>query len=116
MKFMHYVNGKLTDKCTDISLSDEKNSKKYEFFLDNITNYIYITDRLVFKRESDDYIFELNLGDISSCKIYLKKENHELILDIISSKYEINDRYIDFKYVLETDDNEHHIILEIGDK
>lgn len=115
MKLIHYINGNLSDKCGEICIENEKNIKKYKFFLDNITNYIYITDRLVFQRENDEYIFELNIGKESTCKIYLKTEKQELFIDVISANYKVEDEYIDIKYVLETDNDEHHIILEIGD-
>lgn len=115
MKLIHYINGNLSDKCGEICIENEKNIKKYKFFLDNIMNYIYITDRLVFIRESDDYTFELNISDNSSCKLYLKKENKEFNIDVKKSEYSENDKYIDFRYMLETSDEEHHIILEIGD-
>ena len=68
-----------------------------------------------YKRETDEYIVEINICDKSSCKIYLKRENQELNINVISSSYEENVKYIDFKYILETDNKEHHIILEIGD-
>lgn len=115
MKLLHYVDGNLSDKTSKISIIEEKNIKKYKFFLDNIINYIYITDRLVFIRESDDYIFELNISNKSSCKIYLKKENKKFNINVINFDYKENDKYIDFRYILETSDEEHHIILEIGD-
>ena len=116
MKLIHYINGRKSDSCKKIIIEDEKNSKKYKFFLDNITNYIYITDRLVFIRESDEYIFELNISDNSSCKLHLKEENKEFNVDVKKSSYSQNDTYIEFKYILETsEDEEHHIILEIGD-
>lgn len=115
MKLIHYIDGKLDKKYSDLVMIEEKKSRKYKFFLDNIMNYIYITDRLVFKRESEDYIIELNLSEKPSCKIYLKSENKDLEIVVVSSNYTINERYIDFKYVLDIDSKEHHIILEIGD-
>lgn len=115
MKLLHYIDGNLSEKYSDINVKKIKKYKKYEFLLDNIMNYIYITDRLVFKRETDEYIVEINICDKSSCKIYLKNENQELNINVISSSYEENVKYIDFKYILETDNKEHHIILEIGD-
>ena len=115
MKLLHYIDGNLSEKHSDINVKKIKKHKKYEFLLDNIMNYIYITDRLVFKRETDEYIVEINICDKSSCKIYLKNENQELNINVISSSYEENVKYIDFKYILETDNKEHHIILEIGD-
>ena len=115
LKLLHYTDGNLSHNTNEITVIDEKNQKKYKFFLDNIMNYIYITDRLVFIRESDDYTFELNISDNSSCKLYLKKENKEFNIDVKKSEYSENDKYIDFRYMLETSDEEHHIILEIGD-
>ncbi|MBR5662114.1 MAG: hypothetical protein IKX00_00510 [Bacilli bacterium] len=116
MKLLHYINGNLSDTTSKIDIEEEKNLKKYKFFLDNIINYIYITDRLVFIRESDDYIFELNISDNVSCKLYLKSENKEFKIDVKKSIYSQNDKYIDFSYILETnDEEEHHIILKIGD-
>lgn len=115
LKLLHYINGDLQTIHKDISVEDEKKLKKYKFFLDNITNYIYITDRLVFTRESDDYIINLNISENSTCKVYLKSEGHELDIKVKSSSYTQKDNYIEFKYILETDDKEHHIILEIGD-
>lgn len=115
MKLSHFINGKLINKYTDINCEDEKNQKKYKFYLDNIANYIYITDRLVFVRENDDYIFELTINSKSTCNIKLKKENKEFIINVLSSSYIAKEKYIEFKYELETDNEEHHIILEIGD-
>ena len=116
MKLIHYNNGNLSDTTSEITIEQEKNLKKYKFFLDNIINYIYITDRLVFIRESDDYKFELNISEKSSCKLYLKEENKEFNINVKSSNYNKNNKYIEFRYTLETsDEEEHHIILEIGD-
>lgn len=115
MKFSHFTNGKLKHVTKDISIENEKNLKKYKFFLDNILNYIYITDRLIFIRENDDYIFELNISNKSCSTLFLKKENKEVDIKVLSSEYEVKEKYISFKYKLETDDNEHHIVLETGE-
>ena len=115
MKLLHYINGNLSKIYNEIINEEEKNIKKYKFFLDNITNYIYITDRLVFIRESDDYLFELNISENPSSKLHLKNENKDFDIIVKKSSFIEKDNYIDFKYVLETDDDEHHIILEIGD-
>lgn len=115
MKLSHFINGKLDKKYLNIKCESEKSLKKYKFFLDNITNYIYITDRLVFIRESEDYYFELNISEKPTCKLLLKKENKEFIISVDNASYYENDKYTDIKYKLETDTDEHHIILEIGD-
>ena len=115
MKLLHYIDGKLSEEFSNINVKELKKQKKYEFLLDNIMNYIYITDRLVFKRETDEYILEINICDKSSCKIYLKKEKQELNISVISSSYAETNKNIEFKYILEIDNKEHHIILEIGD-
>lgn len=115
LKINHYIDGKLINKYENILNEEEKNSKKYKFFLDNISNYIYITDRLVFIRESDDYIFKLDITEKPTCSISLKSDNNELTVNVVSASYKENEKYIDIKYILETDDGEHHIIIETDD-
>ena len=113
MKLIHYINGKVE---TNEQISDnnvQKNEKKYEFFLDNIRNNIYITDRLVFIRQNDDYIFTLEISDKSFCTLELIKEKQVLDIDVLEASYKEYEKYIDINYVLNTDQDKHHIILEI---
>lgn len=115
MKLTHLINGKVTSIHSDISNVSEKKEKNYDFFLDNIRNSIYITDRLIFIRESDDYIFTLEISDSSRSTLLLKKENMTFDINVVSAIYNDNKDSIDFSYKLESDDDEHQIILEIGD-
>lgn len=115
MKLTHLINGKVTSIHSDISNVSEKKEKNYDFFLDNIRNSIYITDRLIFIRESDDYIFTLEISDSSRSTLLLKKENMTFDINVVSAIYKDNKDSIDFSYKLESDDDEHQIILEIGD-
>ena len=115
MKLTHFINGNITDSYADISNEEKEIEKKYKFFLDNILNYIYITDRLIFIRETDDYKFELLISDNPTCSLLLKKENKEFNINVLSSSYQVGNGYIDFNYILDTDKDEHHIILEIGE-
>ena len=113
MKLIHYINGKVE---TNEQISDnnvQKNEKKYEFFLDNIRNNIYITDRLVFIRQNDDYIFTLEISDKSFCTLELIKEKQVLDIEVLEASYKEYEKYIDINYVLNTDQDKHHIILEI---
>lgn len=114
MRLIHYINGKKDNTYNNLENLYDKKEKKYKFFLDNISNYIYITDRLIFIRESDEYKFELVISKNSSCSLTLNKENKLFDIKVISSSYCENDKYIDIKYELETDSGlVHHIILEI---
>lgn len=113
MKLYHYINNQLVDKCENLVNLNEKNNKKYKFNLDNISNCIYITDRLIFIRESDDYILSLEISKESNCKIKLKNENNDVYIKVLNSNYHVENNKIEFEYLLETDNNHHHIILEI---
>ena len=114
MKLTHFINGNITDSYADIANEEKEIEKKYKFFLDNITNYIYITDRLIFIRENDDYKFELEISNKPTCLLTLIKENKCFDINVISSSYKDNGSYIDIEYELESDDGDkHHIILEI---
>lgn len=115
MKLIHYIDDKEISSYKDIDNIYEKNDKKYKFFLDNITNYIYITDRLIFKRESDEYIFTLDISEKPFSKLFLKKENKEFDINVIRASYNINDQIIDIVYELETYDGTHHIVVETGE-
>ena len=112
MKLTHFVNSIKTEKRDNIVNKHNKKDKKYYFFLDNLSNYIYITDRLIFERENDEYIIKIELGKNNLCNIYLKKENLSFDIKVIEGTYIIKNNYIKFEYVLETDNNKHCIILE----
>lgn len=114
MKLIHFVNGKKENIYDNVTNLCEENEKKYKFFLDNILNYIYITDRLIFIRENEDYIFNLEIAENPLCTINLKKENKEFDLEIKNCSYSVKDNYIDIKYEINNDGfDKHHIILEI---
>ena len=114
MKLIHRINGKDEHIYNNVINKLEKSDNKYEFFLDNILNSIYITDRLIFKRKSDEYIFLLEIYDSSKCSIELISENKVFDIDVKNAKYDYNDKEIIIEYELDTEDNEKHtIILEI---
>lgn len=114
MKFIHYINGRKESINNNLKNLYCKNEKKYKFFLDNITNYIYITDRLIFIRENEDYKFELEISNKSNCKLTLNSENKTFNINVLNASYKEEKNYLDIRYELETDiDSKHHIILEI---
>ena len=115
MKLVHIVNKNDETTFSNIKCKIDKKLKKYEFFLDNIRNCIYITDRLVYTRESDEYKFNLEISDNSKCNILLKEENLSFDIKVLSSSYCEKEDVIDFTYKLETDEIEHKIKLENGD-
>ena len=114
MKFTHIINGNIVNEYNDIENIEEKNSKKYKFFLDNIQNNIYITDRLVFIRQNDEYIFQIEIGNKSVSSYKLKKENLDFPIQVKDSSYQVEGNVIRFNYELDTEDCEkHEIVLEI---
>ena len=113
MKLTHLINDNIYEEHEKLENICEKNEKKYKFFLDNISNYIYITDRLIFIRESDDYIIGLELGKTNTCTIKLKNENKKFDINVSEGSFVEADNRIEFEYILETDNDKHHIILEI---
>lgn len=115
MKLVHIVNKNEETTFPSIKCKIDKKLKKYEFFLDNIRNCIYITDRLVYTRESDEYKFNLEISDNSKCNILLKEENLSFDIKVLSSSYCEKKDVIYFTYKLETDEIEHKIKLENGD-
>ncbi len=115
MKLLHYINGKLNNKYDDIDYKFSKLEKKYEFFLDNISNYIYITDRLIFIRENDEYIFTLEISENPSAKIIMKDKNDEYLIEISNTKYEVKENVIDFGYNVDGENEYHHIIMKVND-
>ena len=115
MKLIHFINDENKMEIDNIINLEEKKSKKYKFFLDNIMNYIYITDRLIFIRENDDYKFELEISKKPVCTITLKDENKSFNINITNANFEESEHCIDIYYELETDNDKHHVILEIGD-
>ena len=115
MKLIHFINNENKMEIDDIINLEEKNSKKYKFLLDNITNYIYITDRLIFIRENDDYKFTLEISSEPVCTITLKQEDKTFDIKVISASFEQKEGIINIFYELETDNDKHHIKLEIGD-
>jgi len=114
MKLTHIINDKVINTHKNIELINKENSKKYEFMLDNILNSIYITDRLIFKRKSDEYEFLLQIGKKSCCTLKLIQENKEFDINIKFAEYEINENEINISYELDMDNDEKHFIkLEI---
>ena len=115
MKLTHFLDDKIDYEYTNITNEEEKNSKKYKFFLDNILNYIYITDRLIFIRENDEYVFHLEISNKPLCSITLKKENKSFDINVIEAKYTEVKKNIVIEYKIESDNFKHKIVLEIGD-
>lgn len=115
MRLKHIINGKEVKTYDNVVNKTKKNNEKYDFFLDNIENCIYITDRLIFIRENDEYRFKLEISSNSICEIYLKKENKTFNINVKNANYVKTKGRIEFTYNLETDEDEHRIILEIGD-
>lgn len=115
MRLKHIINGKTVETYDNVVIKTEKNNEKYDFFLDNINNCIYITDRLIFIRENDEYRFKLEISSNPICEIYLKKENETFSINVRNANYVKTREKIEFTYKLETDEDEHRIILEIGD-
>jgi hypothetical protein len=115
MKLNHYIDEKLDISISNINVELDKNIKKYQFFLDNISNCIYITDRLNLIRENDEYILSIFLGQSNECNIHLKKEKADFKINVINGSYEEKNNYIKVEYILETDEKKHTIILETGE-
>ena len=115
MKLNHYIDEKLDISVSNINVELDKNIKKYQFFLDNISNCIYITDRLNLIRENDEYILSIFLGQSNECNIHLKKEKADFKINVIKGSYEEKNNYIKVEYILETDEKKHTIILETGE-
>lgn len=115
MRLTHIINGIKVETYNDVVNKLKKNDEKYEFFLDNIENSIYITDRLIFIRKNDEYCFKLEISSNSRCEIYLKNEDKTFNINVKNAKYTKSNEKIAFTYKLETDEDEHQIILEIGD-
>lgn len=113
MKLHHYINGKKVSTNSVDIIGYKKNSNNYEFYLDNIHNYIYITDRLVFKRTSNDYEFCIEIGKVNNCYINMINEKQIVYVNVLEASYKVNEKYVDIEYKIETDEDKHHIILEI---
>ena len=113
MKMIHSINGKEEIIYDNIVNLNKENNKKYHFFLDNISNYIYITDRLVFERENDEYIIHIEIGENNTCNIYLKDKELSFNIKVINAKYIERNNAIEYEYTLETDNDKHNIVLEI---
>lgn len=113
MKLTHLINDDIHSEIKNVNNLFEKNDKKYKFFLDNISNYIYITDRLVFERENDEYKIHMEIGETNTCNIYLKDKDLSLDINVIDAKYKVDNNVVEYEYTLETDNDKHHIILEI---
>ena len=115
MKLNHYINKKLNSSHDNIDYEFDKNLKKYSFFLDNIQNYIYITNGLIFIRENDEYIFTLNLSDENTANIKLKEEDKVFDIDVLDASYKISDNVIEFSYLIDEEEGLHHIIMKVDD-
>lgn len=115
MKLTHIIGDKVNEKHHDIVNLEQENDNKYKFYLDNIMNYIYITDRLIFIRQNDDYKFSLEISEKPTCTIELIKENKIFDVNVQNANYKLDNKKIELNYLIETDEGEHKIILEIGD-
>ena len=115
MEVWHYINNKLIKKYQNIDYKYDDLEKKYEFFLDNIQNYIYITDRLIFIRENDDYIFNLEIGVSNKADLKLKEHNKVFDLPISNAKYDVKDKVINIYYHIDIENESHHIIMKVDD-
>ena len=112
MKIIHYVNDKEEKTYNNVENLNKENNENYQFILDNISNNIYITDRFVFERNSDDYTIKIEIGENANCSITLKDKNLSFDVKVIEGKYEISEENISFEYVLETEENKHKIVIE----
>ena len=112
MKVTHYINGKEEKTYNNVENIVEENKEKYQFFIDNISNSIYITDRLIFERENDEYIIHIEIGDTNNCTIHLKDKDLKFDVKVLEANYQKNDKNVSFEYILETDESKHKLIIE----
>lgn len=112
MKITHLVNDKEIGVYNNIDNLNQKNNRNLNFFLDNIENNIYITDRFVFERENNEYKIHIEIGKDNICTINLKEKDLTFDVNVISAKYIENDDNIEFEYILETDNDKHKITIQ----
>lgn len=115
MNLIHYINGNINKSYENINYKFDVLSKKYNFFLDNIENNIYITDRLIFIRESDEYIFSLEIGDKSIGHIKMKNDNYEFDLDVENAEYKNQKGQIEFTYKISGDEEQHKVVIKVDE-
>lgn len=112
MILTHYIGNKIESTTNDIKRTIKKNEINYEFFLDNIHNYIYITDRLIFIRETSEYKFELIIDQVPTSKFNLKQENLLFDINVEFAKYNYTDDLLEIEYKIESDEEIHKITIE----
>ena len=112
MKITHLINDKEIGIYNNVDNLNKENNKNLNFFLDNIENNIYITDRFVFERENDEYKIHIEIGSDNLCTIYLKEKDLTFDVNVIDAKYKENNNIIEYEYILETDNDKHKIIIE----
>ena len=115
MKIKHLINNELKNEYKNVKNKYQKKDNKYQFVLDNISNNIYITDRLVFERENDEYKIHIEIGKTNKCNIYLKDKEISFEINVIDASYRVDNKVLEYEYILETDNDKHKIIIENED-
>lgn len=78
---------------------------KILFEIDNYPHYLIINDKgIIFSRETEDYLFYLEINDNNKCHITLKEEQATFPINVEEAIINKEDNKITINYQLESDD------------
>lgn len=98
-----YKNNNLILNKNNIDYSNKFD--KIVFEIDKYSHYLIINNKgIVFSRETEDYLFYLEIKDDNKCNITLKKEQVTFPINVEEAKINRQDNKIIINYQLESDD------------
>lgn len=93
-------------------LSGYLENNKLSFTYDNMEHTIIFTkDQILFKRENNEYCFELMIKEEATCTFLLKETNTLLDIHVESANFIIGDHKIEIDYCIETDDVRNTVVV-----
>ena len=105
-------------KTKDESIKKEilgiKNDETIIFKDNDYTMHLQILDnQIILKRENNDALLEISLGNINKCEYYLKEYNQYLNLDVELINLKINNLEVYLKYKLNDEIKEFIVKYEV---
>ena len=98
-----YKNNNLVLDKNNIAYSN--NSDKILFEIDKYPHYLIINnDGITFQRETEDYLFYLEINNNNKCSITLKKEQATFPINVEEAIISKEDNKLTINYQLESDD------------
>lgn len=112
-----YLKNITDNEILEIDEKAIRNKNKITFSSDNVKSIIKINNNdIMLIREGVDFIntFVFN-KDKSSCNYYLKDNNYDVDIEVITISMDINDNSIYIKYLIVDSNSEYEYKLEMSD-